>query len=265
MRLLPIILCCFVLTNLTLCWHQCTEFSVQQYLCNYTNSWTTTNSSCSEQPTPNCFYDNAQSLCICKSLSPCWEDDPSSNSYRLLQLNYSISLQLDNNNKQGIFSLSNLTTSYMQDVTTLLNSSLIPTGVNVYYYTYCDGPISSPYYLLNSEQVLFNTTTNFTFDHNCDSFDDLNVQFAGQPIYNYNPYAFYLYEYKGTYYIDQNYYINGYGYLYNYGSMLAPETNSFSSTYGNFTCLSFNSIPDPPTFKGMQKISIKKSSYRSLQ
>ena len=129
MRLLPIIICCFVLIHLTLSWHQCTEFSVQQYLCNYTHYWT--NSSCSGQPTPNCFYDNAQSLCICEYLKPCWEDNPGNNSYRLLQLNYSISLQLDYDNKQGIFSLSNLTTSYLQDVTTLLNSSLIPTGVFV--------------------------------------------------------------------------------------------------------------------------------------
>ena len=246
MSLLPSILPILLLINLTLCWHKCTEFSVQQYLCNYTQP-DSTNGSCSGDPTPNCFYDNSTSLCICKYLYACWKDDPGSDSYRLLQLNYSISLQLDNNNKQGIFSLSNLTTSYLQDVTTLLNSSLIPTGVSVAYYTYCDGPITSYYNFY--VQVLFNTTTNFTFDHNCDSFDSLTVQFVGQPIYNYNNEAFNLYEYKGTYYIYQN--SNGY---YSYGSMLAP--NSLSSSDGNFTCLSFNSIPDPPTFKGMQNVSI---------
>ena len=251
MSLLSPILSIFVLINLALCWHQCTEFSVQQYLCNYTHYWTTNNSSCSGQPTPNCFYDNAQSLCMCKYLSPCWGDNPEINSYRLLQLNYSISLQLDNDNKQGIFSLSNLTTSYLQNVTTLFNSSLIPTGVSVSYSTSCDGPMSNNYYLIHSEQVLFHTTTNFTFDHNCDYFDKLTLQFFGQPIYSYNNYAFDLYEYKGTYYKYQNYYNEN----TNYGSMLAPETNSLSYPYGNFTCLSFNSIPDPPTFKGIQNIS----------
>src|SRR4051812_34666791 len=106
-----------------------------------------TNSSCfSKYPKSNCFYDNAQSLCICKYLYPCWEDDPESLSYRFLQLNYSIALQLDNNNKQGIFSLSNLTASYLQDVTTFLNSSLIPMGVSVYYSTNCDGPVNMNYY-----------------------------------------------------------------------------------------------------------------------
>ena len=113
--------------------------------------------------------------------------------------------------------------------------------------------MNNGYYLIRSEQVLFNTTTNFTFDHNCDSFDLLNVHFFGQPIYNYNSYAFDLSEYKGTYYIDLNYDMNGYD---SYGSMLASETNSLSNDYGNVTCLSFNSIPDPPTFKGMQNISI---------
>src|SRR5689334_11977297 len=137
MRLLLIVICCLVLINLTFCWHKCTELSVQQYLCNFTFSYPPVNYSCSSYPQSNCFYDNATSKCICKYLSPCWEDDPRSNLYRLLQLNYSISLQLDSNNKQGIFSLSNLTTSYLQGVTTLLNSSLIPTGMSVTYSTYC--------------------------------------------------------------------------------------------------------------------------------
>src|SRR3569623_658409 len=109
MRLLPIIICCFVLINLSLSWHQCTELSVEQYLCNYTLSLSINSSSCSDYPQPNCFYDNAQSLCICTFLITCWEDDPGSDSYRLAQLNYSMSLQLDNNNNQGIFSPSNLT------------------------------------------------------------------------------------------------------------------------------------------------------------
>jgi hypothetical protein len=250
MNLLPPILSIFVFIHLTLCWHKCTEFSVQQYLCNYTYSENTTNDSCSENLISNCLYDNAQSLCICKYLLPCYVDALGINSYRLLQLNYSISLQLDNENKIGIFSLSNLTTSYLQNVTTLLNSSLIPTGLKVAYTTSCDGPIGNSY--LFYSYIEFNTTTNFTFDHNCDSFDDLTVQFFGHPMYDYENDAFYLSEYKQTYYIGQNDY-SGYS---NYGSMLVPEINFLSSSYGNFTCLSFDSTPDPPIFQGMQNISI---------
>lgn len=227
----------FSLSSVVLSWHKCTEVRVDQYLCNYTAKFEITQSDCIFQG-PACNYDSIQGICICGMMGVCTADDPANDAYKILNLSYTITFNI-NKNDQVYFLASNLTYTGQ---TFWNNSTLIPTGIHVDYASVCDGRIGDDPWAI-SQNFLFDKPTNLSIDYDCNYNAMLFYQVSGAPVYDL------------TAGIVEGVGIYAYDYIDEDGSFLTPERN-FSSfaLLGNLTCLSFDSTPDPSPFAGINSI-----------
>lgn len=91
----------FAVVCLSSCWYKCTDFRVQQSLCNGTSTQSESVSDCKNEPHPTCYYDYDQNLCICKYVAPCTSGSLQLNSAILVNFTFDVLLDLGNSSNSG--------------------------------------------------------------------------------------------------------------------------------------------------------------------